>query len=640
MSWIQKLYDTYEQCQTSVGDPNDSKPLLPICHTTQKAQLQIILDSEGKFVNALVVPKKESRTIIPCTELSMGRANGEAPYPLCDKLQYVAKDYLEYGGDKKHYHSSYKELLSKWVNSKYANEYIQAVYQYISKGTVIGDLVNAKILYTDNKDKLIKKWSGEQKEKPELFTLFQNEAWQAEAFVRWEVRLLKGNPETKVWLNKKIWESWINYYKSTKSNQSLCYVSGKIDFSADRHPSKIRNDGDSARLISSNDDSGFTFLGRFSNSSQAFNLSFEVTQKAHNALQWLINKQGYINGDGNQVFVAWAVSGKQIPDPYSDTLGLFPDEEMNTESISAANTAQVFATNFNKLMAGYTVKLGVTESINVIGLDSASPGRLAIIFYRELTGSEFLERIQTWHSSSAWIQNYGQDFKTKKQIRFIGAPSPKDIALIVYGMLKEGEGKSKVIKATIERIIPCIIDGNKIPFDIVQSCVRRVSNRISFEEIWQWDKALGITCSIFKNFYRERGYKMSLEKDRNTRDYLYGRLLAIADRIEGLALYKAGEKRETSAARLMQRFSEQPFETWKNIELSLSPYKARLGGANFFQNQIDEIMGLFNSNDYLNNNRLSGEFLLGYHCQRKELNTYKVDDSNTDDAQVSENSNS
>ena len=207
-------------------------------------------------------------------------------------------------------------------------------------------------------------------------------------------------------------------------------------------------------------------------------------------------------------------------------------------------------------------------------------------------------------------------------------------------MLKEGEGKSKVIKATIERIIPCIIDGNKIPLDIVQSCVRRVSNRISFEEIWQWDKALGITCSIFKNFYRERGYKMSLEKDRNTRDYLYGRLLAIADRIEGLALYKAGEKRETSAARLMQRFSEQPFETWKNIELSLSPYKARLGGANFFQNQIDEIMGLFNSNDYLNNNRLSGEFLLGYHCQRKELNTYKVDDSNTDDAQVSENSNS
>ena len=42
-----------------------------------------------------------------------------------------------------------KELLSKWVNSKYANDYIQAVYQYISKGTVIEDLdLKGKILYT------------------------------------------------------------------------------------------------------------------------------------------------------------------------------------------------------------------------------------------------------------------------------------------------------------------------------------------------------------------------------------------------------------------------------------------------------------------------------------------------------------
>ena len=61
---------------------------------------------------------------------------------------------------------------------------------------------------------------------------------------------------------------------------------------------------------------------------------------------------------------------------------------MNTEIISAANTAQTFATIFNKLIAGYSVKLGITEGINVIGLDSASPGRLAIIFYK-LTGSNF-----------------------------------------------------------------------------------------------------------------------------------------------------------------------------------------------------------------------------------------------------------
>ena len=43
---------------------------------------------------------------------------------------------------------------------------------------------------------------------------------------------------------------------------------------------------------------------------------------------------------------------------------------------------------------------------------------------------------------------------------------------------------------------------------------------------------------------------MSLEEDRNSRDYLFGRLLAIAEKIEGHALYLAKETRGTTAERL------------------------------------------------------------------------------------------
>ncbi len=42
---------------------------------------------------------------------------------------------------------------------------------------------------------------------------------------------------------------------------------------------------------------------------------------------------------------------------------------------------------------------------------------------------------------------------------------------------------------------------------------------------------------------------MSLEKDRTTRSYLYGRLLAVADVLEQAALRTAGENRDTNAAR-------------------------------------------------------------------------------------------
>lgn len=61
---------------------------------------------------------------------------------------------------------------------------------------------------------------------------------------------------------------------------------------------------------------GFTFRGRFTDSLQAAGVSFEVTQKAHNALRWLISRQ--VHKIGDQVFVAWAISGVPFPPPPSE----------------------------------------------------------------------------------------------------------------------------------------------------------------------------------------------------------------------------------------------------------------------------------------------------------------------------------
>ena len=114
---------------------------------------------------------------------------------------------------------------------------------------------------------------------------------------------------------------------------------------------------------------------------------------------------------------------------------------------------------------------------------------------------------------------------------------------------------------------------------------------------------------------------MSLEEDRTTRDYLYGRLLAIAERIESVALSVAGESRPTTAARLMQRFADRPFSTWRNIELALQPYMQRLQSnrAGFLSNmkkEFDTVTALFKAGEFEQDKALSGEFLLGYHCQR------------------------
>ncbi len=121
---------------------------------------------------------------------------------------------------------------------------------------------------------------------------------------------------------------------------------------------------------------------------------------------------------------------------------------------------------------------------------------------------------------------------------------------------------------------------------------------------------------------------MALELDRTTRDYLYGRLLAIAEDIERSALFVAKEKRDTGAARLMQRFADRPFSTWKTIETSLTSYKSRLrtqrGGLLFKREQLlDDTMAKFQADDFVNDTPLTGEFLLGYHCQRQDLRSPK-----------------
>ncbi len=630
MSWIEKLYKTYENCMVHIGDSNDEVPLLPVCHTTQKAHITVVIDGKGNFCRAYIVPKSESRTIIPATEESSGRTSGTTPHPLCDKLQYVASDYLRFGGDKEACYAMYFALLEKWFNADKNHPKLKAIYVYVKKGQLINDLVKAGILHatiSNDKPVLLNQWDGKDNV-PEIFKLlsggFDNKSkgkpCQADAFVRWSVEV-PGDPQANVWSDKSLWASWQSYYGNLNLAKGLCYVTGTENTLADQHPAKLRNDGDKAKLISSNDNSGFTFRGRFTTSDEACGVGFEVTQKAHSALRWLIARQG--RRDGDQAIVAWAVSGIKVPDLLADTYFLVFGGDQESASKGTGYTAQEIGVAFSKLIAGYSAKLGSTEDIVVMGLDSATPGRMSIVFYRELTGSELIKRVQAWHEGCAWLQRFGKDKV------FVGAPAPRDIAETAYGRRLD----EKFRKATIERLLPCIVDGAPIPRDLVESCVRRASNRSGIEP-WEWEKALGIACALFRKLNEKEGYGMALDENRKTRDYLYGRLLALADSLEQWALNKAGENRQTNAARLMQRFADHPFSTWRTIELSLAPYKARLGGqSQKRQALIDKVHSMFDtSDDYTSDKKLSGEFLLGYHCQREDLKPKNDDTASIDDA--------
>ena len=128
---------------------------------------------------------------------------------------------------------------------------------------------------------------------------------------------------------------------------------------------------------------------------------------------------------------------------------------------------------------------------------------------------------------------------------------------------------------------------------------------------------------------------MALDPNRNTRDYLYGRLLAVAEHIESRALYLAKEERPTNAERLMQRFCDHPLSTWLTIHKNLEPYRQRLqqkqqgGFLHIMDSLLNEIHALFQAGDFEQPGKLSGEFLLGYYCQRQVLREKKDSAANT-----------
>jgi CRISPR-associated protein Csd1 len=497
----------------------------------------------------------------------------------------------------------------------------KAVLTYVAGKHVVSDLLDHNILHKNN-GRLLTDWAGDDPE-PEIFRQLTAKTVsgrkvrdQGDALIRWRVER-PGDVLTGTWEDPSLAESWQRFYASEQKAKGLCMVTGNIDGAlAKKHPAKIRNSADKAKLISSNDKDGYTYRGRFLEADEACGISFEASQKAHNALQWLISRQAY--KASGQVFVAWSVSGVSVPDPFKDSKGLFLDAEeidaIPPDTIDdAGDVGQTFSLRLNKAIRGYGARLAPSEDIVVMGLDSATPGRMAITFYREIKASEFLRRIEAWHAKCAWPQNFGNDK------HFVGAPAPRDIAEAAFGRRLD----DKLRKATVERLLPCIVDGQPIPRDLVVSTVGQASNRAGLEN-WEWKKCLGIACALFKGYHTEREYKMGLEHGRDSRDYLYGRLLAVADHIEGRALFVADEKRDTTAARLMQRFADHPLSTWRTIELAMAPYKSRLRasrGAFLWEMEklLDEIIAGFRQNDFVTDSALTGEFLLGYHCQRQAL---------------------
>lgn len=629
MGWLEQCYQIYEKNRSEVGKLSfnhrgwEAPMLLPVSHTTQKANVEVNLSGDGEFLSARVLRPDEMTTVIPCTEKSSARTSGPVPHPLADKLQYIAGDYPQYGGPKESCWAEYLAQLRAWCDSPFGLESLRAVFTYLEKGCLIADLLEQRILYTGEDGRLLQKWIGPKEETPDIFQSVKD---PFETFVRFRVngKSLSSDPS--------VWESYTSYYLSTLQETGVCYVQGREMPISFLSPYKIRNAGDRAKLISSNDNINFTYRGRFENVEEALSISYETTQKAHSALRWLIGRQGIQNGD--QTILVWGSENEPIPPVTGDSCDLacsISDEEelgdIFAPETPVANTREAFARQFNKAIQGYRHKLSEYSQILVMILDSATPGRLSIRYYRELSGSHLMDCIESWHRNFAWemryrsLQQEKNGKKTKVQVVFTGAPSPADIAEAAYGTKVD----AKLKQQTIERLLPCITEARSFPRDLMLSAVRRASNGIALQP-WEANKVRNIACALVRGCYhqyKKEDFTMAIYESCRDRNYLFGRILACADQVEQYASYTANEstRRPTNALRYETAFTQRPAKTTELLRKQLLPYLERLIKSNKSTYAGELMLSLIDRipPEDFTNAPLNELYLLGYASQRAEF---------------------
>lgn len=585
------------------GDLSDV--LLPISHTYQNTEIEITINQEGNLVAASVVGKKDREIIIPCTSESASRTGSRpTPNPLVDKLSYLAGDYLDFFlSDKKEIvtelHAEYMENLHKWNSSQYAHPKVLLIEQYLTKNQLCSDLVKFKVLETDETGK-IKKFD--------------------KAFVRFIVlnNTMSSEESEYTWRNKSIYNSWIDYYASQKINgeKVLSYVSGKYDAKAGKAPKRIRNAADNAKIISSNDTQGFTYLGRFNSADDAASIGYEDMQHMHNALRYLIKKQGF--SIGMLSIVAWENNNLDIPSPIDNSLGILEEDDL-----SEIVTNEAFAKKLEFAAKGYKQKLDPNSEVNIIGLNSFDlKGRMSISYYDSVSGSDYVDNIMKWHRDCSWMMTF---FSNKRKCHSMSAPTALEIAKVMHA--SQGmKDSSPLIYNTVNRIIPIIIKGGRIPQDIVKTCVRKVSNRNSFKDDFEYGHALEIVCALGKKYrkdYMGEEIEMSLDRNKTDRSYLYGRLLAVAQKAEEVAMWVKGTplNHPTSAENLRYMFSRNPERMWTVIHEKITPYLNILKKNHIhkYEDELMEIHALINT-DCRERGVLNELYLIGYYCELMELN--------------------
>ncbi len=586
-----------------------TKPLAPVSHILQNAQIEITLTDEGKFLSAVPVSKGDESTIIPATEESAGRTSRPEPHPLCDQLAYLAPS-----DDNKH--EAYLALLTAWAESPYSHPLVRAVLTYVRSGTILSDLERERIIVRNADGSL-----GSGKLAGTDYT---------KCLVRWRMIPAPDEEKSESYRNPALFEKWASFYNDLRVGQphGICQISGEEDVLCQSHPKGTLSSAYGAKLISANDSANFTYRGRFATPEAAVSVGYTASQMAHSALRWLATNHGKQSGD--RIFLCWNPEGKETP---GNLLYAFDAGEDKRDFVS-------YREELRKTLDGYGNKLRPQDDVVIAALEAATTGRLSVTYYTEMKSADLLDRIEHWYDTCAWD---GGKFN-------VPTPSFREIILCAFGK-PSGNGLSldkrdaKLAGKYFQKLLSCLTEGRSIPPDLVRALAARADTPQAYEA-GPLARIRHTACALIRKYRNDQAkreeWKVTLDTENRDRSYLFGRLLAVLEQAEA-ATYGKEDRRETNALRRLTRYTQQPMHTARALYEKLNPYLNRLmrnkpGLYRQYRALFDQLFGLLDELEHTSlNEPLEDVYLLGYSSQRSALFTkQEQNETNTDGGNTDE----
>lgn len=614
MSFMQKLCDVYDAVIDTSGAEGEAS-LLPMGFTQKKIEFNIILSPSGELVTAQRL--NEQAFAVPSTPQAESRSSDITPFPLADSLKYLM------GKEKNGNLDSYLAQLDTWCAEPHAPQCLRVLLAYLQKKTLYVDL-SAVVWLKLEYDKGDTPGKGKDADKTACFSVECP------------------GEENRLWMREDVKQSWRMHFAASLGNETaLCYVTGKQLPPIKKHPYLQVT----SRLISSKDEAfPFQYKGRFTEDGSAATISVEASTKMHRALRWLLEHQSFRRYGIS--FVGWNTiapilkpalideeeeAGKAVPDTLQGYIeALFDSVQGNSARFERAIDPDNTSEEVRKRQ----------EEIVLLGLQSATKGRVSVNYVQEMPGNVFVQHVQRWNEGCRWQMMQSKALPAERPATWheiCEAVMGADTLQLAKRDFKAEKAANKYMREVQLRLLHCVVEAQPIPEQMVSAAFNRAVQPLSFTDSkghwsnWQWQSCVSTACAMIRKHYLDQMPARILSPVLDTactdRDYLYGRLLALAHRIEQAAVQRTSRKIEqnikTNAVRMMRYFVQQPRMAWMQLYAHLLPYLRALGkdgySAQYYKHLLGQVESLFAPVDIDSGKPLSYLFLVGFSAQTRDL---------------------